>query len=160
MSTRKILTLASMIALSFAPAAFGADIADMATQFLRLGKHFQSIEYSSINGEKQDSGLGDLPADYSAAEFQRNPGTVQVLGEKLDSGLGDLSPSYTAAEFQRHVVGEKQDSGLGDLASSYSAAEFQRPVVSAMGEKLDSGLGDLPADYTAAEFQKQVVAKR
>src|SRR5713226_6794336 len=135
MSTRKILTLASMIALSFAPAAFGADIADMATQFLRLGKHFQSIEYSSINGEKQDSGLGDLPADYSAAEFQRNPGTVQVLGEK-------------------------QDSGLGDLASSYSAAEFQRPVVSAMGEKLDSGLGDLPADYTAAEFQKQVVAKR
>src|SRR5712692_3286765 len=105
MSTRKILTLASMIALSFAPAAFGADIADMATQFLRLGKHFQSIEYSSINGEKQDSGLGDLVSSYSAAEFQRP--VVSAMGEKLDSGLGDLPADYTAAEFQKQVVAKR-----------------------------------------------------
>jgi hypothetical protein len=54
-----------------------------------------------------------------------------VPGEKLDSGLGDLSASYTAAEFQQpattafHVPGEKLDSGLGELPASYTAAEFQ-----------------------------------
>src|SRR5712692_9780701 len=101
MSTRKILTLASMIALSFAPAAFGADI-----------------------GEKLDSGLGDLPSGYTAAEFQQNATPIQVLG--------DLASSYSAAEFQRPVVsamGEKLDSGLGDLPADYTAAEFQKQVV-------------------------------
>ena len=49
------------------------------------------------SGESLDSGLGDLPASYAAAEFQR----YRVAGESLDSGLGDLPPSYTAAEFQK-----------------------------------------------------------
>ncbi len=53
-----------------------------------------------------------------------------VAGESLDSGLGDLPATYTAAEYQRAAVfyaGEKQDSGLGDLPANYTAAEYQRP---------------------------------
>ena len=83
-----------------------------------------------VLGESQDSGLGDLPASYTAAEFQRT--NIIVAGESLDSGLGDLSPTYTAAEFQRpavHVAGGKQDSGLGDLHANYTGAEFQRPAI-------------------------------
>ncbi len=103
MSTRRVLTLASMAAILFAPAALGVSL-----------------------GEKQDSGLGDLPPSYTAAEFQRN---YSVVGEKRDSGLGDLSSNYTAAEFQKQVIGEKLDSGLGDLPADYTAAEFQKQIV-------------------------------
>ncbi|HUL90962.1 MAG TPA: hypothetical protein VLV56_01340 [Burkholderiales bacterium] len=74
MSTRKVLTLVSIVGMLFSPVAF-----------------------SGVVGEKLDSGLGDLSPNYTAAEFQR---TYHVAGESLDSGLGDLSPSYTAAEFQ------------------------------------------------------------
>ena len=42
-----------------------------------------------IVGEKQDSGLGNLLQNYTAAEFQRSE--YRVAGEKLDSGLGELS---------------------------------------------------------------------
>ena len=112
MSTRKVLTLASMVAMLFSPAVFSADAASDA-----MDNPFQVL------GESLDSGLGDLSPSYTAAEFQR----VRVAGESLDSGLGDLPPSYTAAEFQRYrVAGESLDSGLGDLPASYTAAEFQK----------------------------------
>ena len=112
MSTRKVLTLASMVAMLFSPAVFSADAASDA-----MDNSFQVL------GESLDSGLGDLSPSYTAAEFQR----YRVAGESLDSGLGDLSPSYTAAEFQRYrVAGESLDSGLGDLPPSYTAAEFQK----------------------------------
>src|SRR5216117_1556915 len=112
MSTRKVLTLASMVAMLFSPAVFSADAASDA-----MDNSFQVL------GESLDSGLGDLSPSYTAAEFQR----YRVAGESLDSGLGDLSPSYTAAEFQRYrVAGESLDSGLGDLSPSYTAAEFQK----------------------------------
>ena len=112
MSTRKVLTLASMIAMLFSPAVFSADAASDA-----MDNSFQVL------GESLDSGLGDLSPSYTAAEFQR----YRVAGESLDSGLGDLSPSYAAAEFQRYrVAGESLDSGLGDLPPSYTAAEFQK----------------------------------
>ena len=86
MSTRKVLTLASMIAMLFSPAAFSADAA---TDF--MDNSFQVL------GESLDSGLGDLSPSYTAAEFQR----YRVAGESLDSGLGVLPASYTAAEFQK-----------------------------------------------------------
>jgi hypothetical protein len=137
MSTRKVLTLASMMTIFFVPAAFGADSMPEALDIA----HY-------VLGEKRDSGLGDLASSYTAAEFTRQAVQTATLGsmpEALDS------PHY--------VLGEKRDSGLGDLSSSYTAAEFTRQTAVA-GEKQDSGLGDLPADYTAAEFQKQIVAKR
>jgi len=112
MSTRRVLTLASMVAMLFSPAVFSADAASDA-----MDNSFQVL------GESLDSGLGDLSPSYTAAEFQR----YRVAGESLDSGLGDLSPSYTATEFQRYrVAGESLDSGLGDLSPSYTAAEFQK----------------------------------
>jgi len=112
MSTRKVLTLVSMVAMLFSPAVFGADTAPDS-----FDNSFQVL------GESLDSGLGDLSPSYTAAEFQRH----RVAGESLDSGLGDLSPSYTAAEFQRYrVAGESLDSGLGALPASYTAAEFQK----------------------------------
>ncbi len=112
MSTRKVLTLASMVAMLFSPAVFSADAASYA-----MDNSFQVL------GESLDSGLGDLSPSYTAAEFQR----YRVAGESLDSGLGDLSPRYTATEFQRvRVAGESLDSGLGDLSPSYTAAEFQK----------------------------------
>jgi len=55
----------------------------------------------SIPGESLDSGLGQLSATYTAAEFNR-PGWVR--GESMDSGLGELPPAYTAAEFMPEVM--------------------------------------------------------
>ena len=117
MSTRKVLTLASMVAMLFSPAVFSADAASDA-----MDNPFQVL------GESLDSGLGDLSPSYKAAEFQKG---YRVAGEKQDSGLGDLPPSYTAAEFQMktahyRVIGESLDSGLGALPASYTAAEFQK----------------------------------
>ncbi len=90
MSTRKVLTLASMIAMLFSPAVFSADVASDA-----MDNSFQ------VRGESLDSGLGDLSPAYTAAEFQKG---YRVAGEKQDSGLGDLSSSYTAAEFQKKQI--------------------------------------------------------
>src|SRR6266699_378715 len=117
MSTGKVLTLASMVAMLFSPAVFSADMASDPME-----NSFQVL------GESLDSGLGDLSPSYTAAEFQKS---YHVAGESLDSGLGDLSPSYTAAEFQKnhHVAGDKRDSGLGDLSPSYTAAEFQKTQI-------------------------------
>jgi hypothetical protein len=124
MSTRKVLTLASMVAMLFSPAAFSADLA---SDF--MDNSFQVL------GEKEDSGLGDLSPAYRAAEFQKG---YRVAGEKLDSGLGNLPPSYTAPEFQMktaqndyRVIGESLDSGLGALPASYTATEFQNQIVAA-----------------------------
>ena len=85
------------------------------------------------------------------------PVSYRVVGESLDSGLGDLPSTYTAAEFQLSkivVAGESLDSGLGDLPYTYTAAEYQRAAVLYVGAKQDSGLGDLPANYTASEYQR------
>jgi hypothetical protein len=53
-------------------------------------------------------------------------GGDRMSGESLDSGLGELSASYTAAEFNTPgwVRGESMDSGLGELDKSYTGAEF------------------------------------
>ena len=75
MSTGKVLTIASIVAMLFAPAVFAAGNA------------------YPVLGEKQDSGLGDLSPSYAASEFRRGA----IAGEKLDSKLGDLPASYTAA---------------------------------------------------------------
>ena len=77
----------------------------------------------------------------------------RVPGESLDSGLGKLPASYTAAEFNRPgwVAGESIDTGLGELASTYTAAEYNKPGW-VRGESLDSGLGELPPTYNAAEY--------
>ena len=120
MSTRKVLTLVSMVAMLFSPAAFSVDTA---SDF--MDNSFQVL------GESLDSGLGDLSPSYTAAEFQRG---YQLAGEKQDSGLGALSPSYTAAEFRTkmahyRVLGESLDSGLGALPATYTAAEFQKNTV-------------------------------
>jgi len=114
MKTTKVLTVASIVAMLISPAAFGAD---------------------SVLGEKLDSGLGQLSAGYTGAEFMK--GESRVLGESLDSGLGQLSASYTGAEFM------------------VASAEYR-----VLGEKLDSGLGELLAGFTAAASQNQIVARR
>src|SRR5256885_6407822 len=107
MSTRKVLTLASMVAMLFSPAVFSCDVASTDNSF-------------QVLGESLDSGLGDLSPSYTAAEFQR----YRVAGESQDSGLGDLPATYTAAEFQRYrVAGESPDSRLGNLSLTYPAAE-------------------------------------
>ena len=90
MSTRKVLTLVSTVAMLFSSAAFSADTA---SDF--MDNSFQVL------GESLDSGLGDLSPSYTAAEFQRG---YQVAGEKQDNGLGALPASYTAAEFQKQVI--------------------------------------------------------
>src|ERR1700675_3470815 len=104
MSTRKILTLASMIAMLFAPVAFSAEP--------QTDIH--------VVGEKLDSGLGDLSASYAATEYQR-------------VATANSAPDYMATEFVwmpmqsqttgYHVAGEKLDSGLGDLSPSSAAPE-------------------------------------
>ena len=59
-------------------------------------------------GEKLDSGLGDLPVTYAAAEFQNVADAgYHIAGESFDSGLGDLAPSYTAAEFQKQMLAKR-----------------------------------------------------
>ena len=115
MRTTKVLAAASMVAMMFSPVAFSAN---------------------SVLGEKLDSGLGQLSASYTGAEFMKQTES-HVLGEKLDSGLGQLPASYTGAEFMVAQAGDR-----------------------VIGESLDSGLGQLSASYTAAEFQKQIVARR
>jgi hypothetical protein len=70
---------------------------------------------SRVLGESLDSGLGDLPAGYTAKEYM--PSTF-VPGEKLDSGLGELAPGFWKQYLpESSVLGEKLDSGLGELTS-------------------------------------------
>jgi hypothetical protein len=84
---------------------------------------------------------------------------VRVPGEKLDSGLGSLPATYTAAEYMPAgwVRGESLDSGLGNLPATYTAAEYM-PAGWVLGESLDSGLGDLPSTYTASEYMPKIVS--
>ena len=126
----------SLVAASVLSAiVFGNAIADTPTAAKAFAAQSSPATTASkvsyrVLGESQDSGLGDLPSTYTAAEYQRT--NIVVAGESLDSGLGDLSPTYTAAEFQRPAVllaGAKQDSGLGDLHANYTGAEFQRPAI-------------------------------
>jgi hypothetical protein len=85
----------------------------------------------------------------------------RVRGESLDSGLGQLPASYTAAEYNRPgwVAGESIDTGLGELASTYTAAEYNKPGW-VRGESLDSGLGELPPTYNAAEYMPDLMVAR
>ena len=101
-----------------------------------------------VPGESLDSGLGNLPANYTGAEFMRNE--LKVVGEKLDSGLGQLSPQYTGAEFmsELQLVGESLDSGLGKLSKHYTGAEFMSEL-QIVGDSYDNGLGEMTsADVT------------
>jgi len=84
MTVTKVLRAASMVAMLISPGAFGAN---------------------SVLGEKLDSGLGQLSASYTGAEFMK--GEYRVAGESLDSGLGELSASYTAAEFQKQIIARR-----------------------------------------------------
>jgi len=88
MNAFKVLSLVSLLAILHAPAAYsvGPD-----SDAARNPYH--------VPGESLDSGLGELPSDYTGAEFQR-----RIFGEKLDSGLGELPSDYTGAEFQRETV--------------------------------------------------------
>ena len=95
MNAMRTLSLVSMVALLHAAVAFGTGpVSDAA----RNPYH--------VPGESLDSGLGKLPANYTAAEFQS-----KVIGESLDSGLGDLPSDYTAAEFQRKPKGSWRKAG-------------------------------------------------
>lgn len=68
-----------------AAAAFALTLA--ATQAFAAG--------TAVQGEKQDSGLGELP-HYSqwADKTGKDPMRASTAGEKLDNGLGDL-PHYS-----------------------------------------------------------------
>ena len=96
-----------------------------------------------------------------AAIGQGSSADGRVLGESLDSGLGNLPATYKAAEFMPAgwVRGESMDSGLGNLPATYSAAEYMYAGW-VRGESMDSGLGELLATYTAAEFMPVMVAAR
>jgi hypothetical protein len=82
-------------------------------------------------------------AQDSAADLNL-PSTGKVLGESLDSGLGNLPASYSAAEYNYEgwVRGASIDNGLGRLSATYTAAEYM-PNGWVRGEKMDSGLGEL-----------------
>jgi hypothetical protein len=86
-----------------------------------------------VPGEKLDSGLGNLGADYTAWEFMP---AGRIPGESLDSGLGSLGPDYTAWEFMPadRVLGESLDSGLGSLTredlEQYMPAQTVRTALS------------------------------
>ena len=86
MSTRKVLTLASMAAMLFAPAAFGFD---------SLPDALDSPFY--VLGESQDSGLGDLSPSYAAAEsdeyFASRP-----LGSRLSATISPQSEPVESRE--------------------------------------------------------------
>jgi len=107
MSTRKVLTLASMVTMLFAPAALGAD---------SMPEALDSAHY--VLGEKRDSGLGELSSTYTAAEFTQRAVQVTAFG-----------PMPEALDSLHYVLGEKRDTGLGDLPSSYAAAEFSGQAV-------------------------------
>ena len=138
----------SLIAVAFLGAiVFGTARADTLEQARSsVMDASQSVAASpiacSIAGESQDSGLGELPSTYTAAEFQHV--VTLVAGAKQDSGLGELPTTYTAAEFQHAVTlvaGAKQDSGLGELPTTYTAAEFQRSAMLVTGAKRNSSSG-------------------
>ena len=101
---KKLKVMAVVAAMAVAPVAFAQDSA--ADLNLPQG--------SKVIGESLDSGLGALPSNYSAAEYNYEG---WVRGASLDSGLGSLSATYTAAEYMPigWVRGEKMDSGLGEL---------------------------------------------
>ena len=101
---KKLKVMAVVAAMAVAPVAFAQDSA--ADLNLPQG--------GRVIGESLDSGLGALPASYSAAEYNYEG---WVRGASLDSGLGSLSATYTAAEYMPKgwVRGEKMDSGLGEL---------------------------------------------
>lgn len=81
MTTRKVLTLASMVAALFAPAVFAGD------------------SYHVI-GEKLDSGLGALPSDYTGPEgaylalvLGAQSSDTHVLGESSTAGSARCPPT-------------------------------------------------------------------
>jgi hypothetical protein len=48
---------------------------------------------AAVNGQKIDSGLGELPHyRFWTDKSGKNPTSARIAGEKLDSGLGDIVP--------------------------------------------------------------------
>ena len=126
-----VLSLVSVAAMLFAPAAFSQGVTD------------GSANPYHVVGEKLDSGLGKMAA--RRAEAMGIPSIdYHVAGESLDSGLGELTPADVAVYADPyHVAGEKRDSGLGELTAA-DIQVYMNPNHVA-GEKLDSGLGELTA---------------
>jgi hypothetical protein len=85
---KKLNVLAVTVALLFAPVAFAGGVSE----------GMQNLNH--VQGEKLDSGLGELGPSYTGAEFMG----AALLGEKLDSGLGEL----TQEEIDRVVAAARQ----------------------------------------------------
>jgi hypothetical protein len=85
---KKLNVLAVTIAMLFVPVAFADEASNGA------------LNPNHVQGEKLDSGLGEIAAHYCDPEFIGN----SVLGEKLDSGLGEL----TQEEIDRVVEASRQ----------------------------------------------------
>ena len=85
---KKLNVLAVTLAMLFVTVAFAGDVSD------------GSQNPNHVQGEKLDSGLGELGLSYTGAEFMR----ASVPGEKLDSGLGEL----TQEEIDRVVAASRQ----------------------------------------------------
>jgi len=145
MSTRKVLTLVSMVAMLFSR--------------LRSAPIRHPIPWTILPGagESLDSGLGDLSPFYTAAEFQRGyrlPASrstaawaicLPPIRRRNSSGLPSCRteagqrPGRSAAELHGSRIPDKD-----------GALSRDRRVT---GQRS----GSLPASYTAAEFQKQVI---
>ena len=79
MKNHSLVALAAMLAVSLV--AGPADAADA------------SVAKQPMQGEKIDSGLGQLPHyRYWADKTGKTPVQHSVAGEKIDSGLGDIKP--------------------------------------------------------------------
>ncbi|MBI5716213.1 MAG: hypothetical protein HZC37_00810 [Burkholderiales bacterium] len=65
----------------------------MKTHLIALAALCVAVSASAVEGQKLDSGLGELP-HYSqwADKTGRQPVAVRVAGESLDDGLGELPP--------------------------------------------------------------------
>lgn len=102
MKTKLAFRIVAAASLAFASIAYAGGVVD------------GSKNPYHVPGESLDSGLGELPATYTAAEYNS---TYHVAGEKLDSGLGELSADYDGREYDSsRVAGEKLDSGLGQVS--------------------------------------------
>jgi len=82
-NTIQIIMLAAALALLITPVAYG-------------GEKPVAGKRHHVEGEKLDSGLGELPHYRHWAKHPATKGLValtsRVPGEKLDSGLGELPP--------------------------------------------------------------------
>lgn len=90
---KKLNVLAVTVAMLFVPVVFAGGASD-------------SVQPNYVQGQKLDSGLGELSPYYAGAEFMR----TAVQGEKLDSGLGTL----TQEEINRVVAAARPTKTASD----------------------------------------------